>query len=311
MSTNKQIIQKAAVTTGDVTAGLLNPEQSRKFIKQTMESTVLGGVIRTEMRRSKTGEIDKIGIGKRLMRKKTENSDDGYRGKPIFDKVEYATVAVRLPWEITEETLRENIEGQGLESTITSLMAQAVGIDMEDLWLNSDTATASIDEDYDFLKVNDGWIKQLLAGSHVVDRASVDGGDMSIDVWNKALLEMPNKYNNGKLRWIMSPHRKQEWETYLLDKAITAGGIVSDRRIENPYAIPAMAVPSMPDDTIILTDPKNLIVVNTYDVKIRKTTEGKEAILEDKRFYVIHLDFDPIVEEMDAAVIVKGLADIA
>lgn len=310
MNTNTNIVNKAAITTADVTSGLLNPEQSRQFIKQTMESTALGGLIRTEIRRAKTGELDKIGIGSRLVRKKTEDTDDNYRGKPVFSKVEYSTVAVRLPWEITEETLRENIEGQGLEAVITNLMAQQVGIDMEDLWLNADKATATDAEDYDFLKLNDGWIKKLLAGSHVVDRTSVDGGKLSLDVWNDALLEMPNKYNNGKLRWFMSPHRKQTWETYLLDKAITAGGIVSDRRIENPYAIPAIAVPSMPDDKVILTDPKNLIVVNTYDTKIRKTVEGKEAIMQDKRFYVIHLDFDSIIEEMDAAVIVKGLAAI-
>ncbi|MEG1894635.1 MAG: hypothetical protein RR162_00245 [Oscillospiraceae bacterium] len=310
MNTNTNIVNKAAVTTADVTSGLLNPEQSRQFIKQTMESTALGGLVRTELRRAKTGELDKIGIGSRLVRKKTENADDAYRGKPVFSKVEYSTVAVRLPWEITEETLRENIEGQGLEATITALMAQQVGIDMEDLWLNADTATVSTDKDFDFLKLNDGWIKTLLAGGHVIDRTNVSAGALTLDVWNDALTAMPNKYNNGKLRWIMSPHRKQAWETYLLDKAITAGGIISDKRIENPYAIPALAVPSMPDDKIILTDPKNLIVVNTYDTKIRKTTEGKEAIMQDKRFYVIHLDFDSIVEELDAAVIVKGLAPI-
>ncbi len=66
----------------------------------------------------------------------------------------------------------------------------------------------------------------------------------------------------------------------------------------------------MPDSKIILTNPKNLVVVNSYNVIIRKTTEGKEAIMQDKRFYVIHLDFDPIIEELDATVIIKGLAAI-
>lgn len=58
----------------------------------------------------------------------------------------------------------------------------------------------------------------------------------------------------------------------------------------------------------MLCDPKNLIVVNSYSMKIRKTTEGKEAILKDKRFYVVHFDFDTLVEELDACAIVKGLA---
>lgn len=305
MPTNQDIIRKAAtIETTSLASGLLNPEQAKKFIQQTFEATTLGGLVRHEMRTAKTGEVDKIGIARRIVRKKTENTDDGYRAGVETSQIEYATTAVRLPWEITEETLRENIEGQGLEATITNLMTRQVGIDQEDLCLNGDTATESTDPDYDFLKLNDGWIKQIAEGGHVVDHASAG---MSLDVFYKALRSLPNKYNNGRLRWIMSPHRQQEWERYILDKAVTVGGIISDRRVENPCSIPAIAAPAMPDDKLLLVDPKNLIVVNTYDMKIRKTTEGKEAVMQDKRFYVIHFDFDAIVEELDAAAIVTNL----
>jgi len=307
MPNNNELIRKAALTTGGVTSGLLNPEQSAKFLKMTFEATPLGALVRKETRRAKSGEIDKIGIASRILRKKTENNDDGYRAKPNFGAVEYATTAVRLPWEITEETLRENIEGEGLEATITDLMTKQLGIDREDLCINGDTATPAGDDDYDFLYVNDGWVKQLLNGGHVEDRTAKSGGAMSIDLFYDALRQMPNKYNNGTLRWLMSPHRQQEWERYILDKAITVGGIISDKRVENPVSIPAIPVPALPDDKIILTNPQNLIVVSTYDVKIRKTVEGKEAIMQDKRFYVVHFDFDPIVEELDATVIVTGL----
>lgn len=320
MNTNNQIVKAAAITTGDVTSGLLSPEQSKRFIKQTFEATNLGGLIRHEMRRAKTGELDKIGIASRILRKKTENVDaksdgtapapgaDGYRAKPTFAQIEYATTAVRLPWEITEETLRENIEGEGLEATITGLMTTQLGIDLEDLYLNSDSATASDATDYDFLKINDGWIKQIMAGGHVYDAATVSSGAMSLDTFYKALASLPNKYNNGKLRWLMSPRRAQEWELFLLNKVITQGGAVPESIYTAPAKIPTISCPSMSDDKIILTDPKNLIVVNTYDVKIRKTVEGKDAIMQDKRFYVCHLDFDAIIEELDATAIIKGLA---
>lgn len=310
MRNNATIIRKAneTLTTGGVTHGLLNPEQAQRFIQQTFEATPLSALVRHEMRRAKSGEIDKIGIASRILRKKVENTDDGYRAKPNFGAVEYATTAVRLPWEITEETLRENIEGQGLEATITGLMTRQLGIDREDLCINGDTATPSADADYEFLSVNDGWVKQIVNGGHVVDRTSESAGAMSIDVFYDCLRSLPNKYNNGALRWLMSPHRRQEWERYILDKAITVGGIISDRRVENPVSIPAVEVPSMPDDKIVLTNPQNLIVVNTYDVIIRKTTEGKEAIMQDKRFYVVHFDFDAIIEELDAAAIITGLA---
>ncbi len=323
MPTNESIIKAAGITTGDVTYGLLNPEQSRAFIKQTFEATTLGGLIRHEMRTSKTGEIDKIGIASRILRKKVENIDaksdgtaptldattgqiTGYRVKPNFSQVEYSTKAVRLPWEITEETLRENIEGEGLEATITNLMTTQLGIDLEDLYINGDTETSSSAEDYDFLKINDGWVKQISDGGHIYDAKNVVGG-MNLEMFYGALGEMPNKYNNGRLRWLMSPHRAQEWELFLLNKGLNASASFPDSLYQSPASIPAIQVPSMPDDKIILTDPQNLVVVNTYGVKIRKTTEGKEAIMADKRFYVVHLDFDTIIEELDATAIIENI----
>ena len=267
-------------------------------------------LIRHEIRTAKTGEVDKIGIASRLLRAKVENTDDGYRANPKFDRIQYATTAVRIPWEITEETLRENIEGQGFEGIVTNLMTTQMGVDLEDLDLNGDTATAENAEDYDFLKINDGWIKQIANGGHVVDRSAVNGGAMSLDVFYSTVKAMPNKYNNGKLRWIMSPHRYQDWIYTLLNSAVSNGGIITDKRIEDPAAIPVVQCAGMPDDKIILTDPKNLIEVATYGVQIRKTTEGKEAIMQDKRFYVVHFDFDPIIEELDATAIITGLKAI-
>lgn len=306
MPNNQDIIRKAAtIETTSLASGLLNPEQAKKFIQQTFEATTLGGLVRHEMRTAKTGEVDKIGIARRIVRKKTENTDDGYRAGVETSQIEYATTAVRLPWEITEETLRENIEGQNFETIVTNLMTTQLGIDLEDLYLNGDEATESTDPDYDFLKINDGWIKQISNGGHVYDASSATG--MSLDLFYKTLAQLPNKYNNGKLRWLVSPHRAQEWELFLLNQVIGKGGAVPESIYNSPARIPTVECPALDDGTILLTDPKNLIVVNTYSVKIRKTTEGEKAIMMDKRFYVTHLDYDPIVEELDATAIIKGL----
>ncbi len=301
---NQKIITQAAIDTGSLTSGLLNPEQSRRFLQQTFEATNLGPLVRHEMRTAKSGEIDKIGIDRRILRKKTEGTDDNYRTNVKTSAIEYNTTAVRLPWEITEETLRENIEGQGLEGTITNLMTTQMGIDGEDLYLNGDEEIDAANPDFDFLKINDGWIKQVSNGGHVYDAAE---GKMSLDLFYNTLAQLPNKYNNGRLRWLMSPHRAQEWELFLMNKVIGAGGAVPDSVYNSPASIPTVQCPSLDDKTILLTDPQNLIVVNTYSVQIRKTTEGKEAIMQDKRFYVIHFDFDPIIEELDATAIIKNL----
>ena len=321
--TNNQIVKNAAITTNTVTHGLLNPEQSRQFLRQAFEQTALGGLIRTQMRRAKTGEIDKIGLGERLLRKKIENIDanedgsapildpatgqiTGYRVQPHFSSVPYSTVAVRLPWEITEETLRENIEGQGLEATIAALMTRRVGNDLEDIYLNGDEDTPITDPDGYFLYINDGWIKQIGNGGHVYDAAGSAG--MELDLFYDSLALLPNKYNNGRLRWLMSPFRAQQWELFLLNRAINNGSSAPDSLYNSPAAIPTIRVPKMPNDKILLVDPQNLIVVNTYDIKIRKTDSDSRAIMEDKRFYVIHLDYDAIIEELDATVIIKNIS---
>lgn len=346
---NAQIIRKAsAIETATLASGLLNPEQAKKFIQQTFEATNLGALVRHEMRTAKTGEIDKIGIARRILRKKTENTDDGYRAGVNTSQVDYTTTAVRLPWEITEETLRENIEGQSFEATVTNLMTSQLGVDLEDLYLNGDEDMGEIaafsaatgynagdqvlhegilyeftsqhtagawtgtdvkeigtQGDVDFLKINDGWIKQMKNDGHVLDASGET--EMSLDLFYEALAQLPNKYNNGRLRWLMSPRRAQQWELFLLNKVIGAGGAVPDSIYTAPARIPAVECPSLGDDTIMLTDPRNLIVVNTYGMQIRKTTEGKEAIMQDKRFYVVHLDYDPIIEELDATGIITGL----
>lgn len=76
-------IVRKAINTGNFTpssgAGILSSEQARKFIQQTFDATVLGGLVRHEMRSAKAGEIDKIGIASRILREKTEDTDDGYR----------------------------------------------------------------------------------------------------------------------------------------------------------------------------------------------------------------------------------------
>ena len=305
LRTNKQIVKDGAVTTSVVTSGLLQPYQAKKFLRQTFDATPLMGAIRHETRTERKGEIDKIGVGRRLLRRKVENTDDGYRAKPNFGSIEYSCNPVRLPWEITEDTLRENIEGEDLETTITNLMTTQIGVDSEDLIINGDEATSSENPYYDFLKLDDGVIKQVSTGGHILDVTG--SSNMELEMFYKAVASIPNKYNNGKLRWLMSPIRAQQWELFLLNKVINAGGAVPEALYKSPVAIPSMQVPNLADDIVILIDPKNITEVNTYTVKIRKDATSKDAIMQDKRFYVVHFDLDTLIEELDATAIIKGL----
>ena len=346
MPTNEQII-KNTITTDSVSHGLLTLYQAKKFLVQTYEATPFQQAIRHVTRTEKSGEIDKIGIGHRLLRPKVENTFDGVTASPTFGVVKYACEATRLDWDITNETLRQNIEGENMDDVVTNLMTKQVGVDSEDLLLNGEeNATAAeafsasttykagdcVTEagglyrfrvnhaagawnaaeaerigdaaDKVFLGQNDGVIK-ILGGSHIIDASGAK--EMELEMFYRAVASMPTRFNDGTLRWMMSPTRAQQWELFLLNKVINAGGAVPESLYKSPVGIPSMGVPMMPDDTVILSNPKNFVQVNTYTMKIRKDETSVEAIRKDKKFYVIHFDFDAIIEEIEATAMITNL----
>ena len=63
-NSNRAIIRKAAIETGSLSSGLLNPEQARKFIQQTFEATNLNGLIRQELKIAST-VLPVVSCGKR------------------------------------------------------------------------------------------------------------------------------------------------------------------------------------------------------------------------------------------------------
>ncbi len=297
--------------TGDMAAGTLAPEQAKQFWVQVFEGIEFSQLHRKERRQAKAGEVDKLGLGQRLLRAKTEGpaGDDGYRVAPTFGKVEYTCARIKLPWEISEEAIHDNIEGEGLETKFMGMLTTQTGIDLEDLHWNSDTATDPGDPDVDFLSLNDGWLKQLRTGAHVVNPALYNGGVIHKAMFFAAKRAVPSKYlRTGRFAWCMNTTTEDAWIEYVSSRATGAGddALLGGAK-KAPLGFPIVHVPSFPDGTVVFADPMNFISVNTWDIRIRKTTEGKSAVMNDMRYGSIFFDDDPIIEELDAAAIIEGM----
>ena len=318
--TGAELLRKAAgpIATSDFIAasGLLSAEQSTAFLDQVYEATPLSALIRKERRRSKSGTIAKIGIGGRQLRRKTAGVDDSTLVKPTFSDVAYQTAASRLDWEVEEEVLEENIEGEGLEEHLVRLMTTVIGIDLEDLHLNADT-TVVVDADHTaddvaFLTQNDGWLRQIATGAiaHRIDGATINAGSISKDHFFAAVQATPSKYlNPAVMKWIANEVVLSRYAEYLSNRGTGAGdAVLASGQVTQIAGFGVVAASKMPNDRILLADPRNLIAVNTREIRRRKTTEGREAIRQDKRFYAIFLDDDPVIEEQDAIADIYGLA---
>jgi HK97 family phage major capsid protein len=87
--------------------GLLNPEQSARFLDYMFDATVIGKVARTVRMKSDTTEIDRIGVGEKLMKLATEGSDTATNAAVTFSKISLTTKKLRLDWELSTESRRQ------------------------------------------------------------------------------------------------------------------------------------------------------------------------------------------------------------
>jgi len=310
-----ELLRKAAgpIGTGDFIAsvGTLAAEQSNAFLDQVYVATPFSALQRNERRRATTGSIAKIGIGGRLLRKKTAGVDDATLAKPLFGEVDYACVRTRLDWEVEEEVFEDNIEQEGFEDHLMRLMTGQLGRDLEDLHWNADTTDVSADAP--FLTINSGWLYQLAnAGlAHRVNGGAVNAGAIEKSHFFDAYQALPDKYKAqaDQMRWLMSPTNESRWLEYLTGRATPAGdAALLGQGGRNPHGIAIQTIPSFPNTRIVLANTRQFIVVNTRDIRIRKTTEGRQAVREDKRLYAVFLNDDPIIEEQDGVVDVYGMA---
>ena len=186
--------------------GLLNPEQSARFLDYIFDATVIGKVARTVRMKADTTEIDRMSVGEKLMKLATEADDTAVNGAVTFSKISLTTKKLRMDWELSTESLEDNIEGADLEDHIARLMATQAGNDIEDVVLNGDTALTS-DNLY---KSFNGVVKKAKTSGRVVDAA---GAAVSRAVFNSALKAMPRKYKQrrGDLRFLAGSNLVQDF----------------------------------------------------------------------------------------------------
>lgn len=304
-SPNSRAIVARASNQTDTAAlanGQLSPEKSARFLQMAFDRTNLMQMVRHEHRTAIKGEIDKIGVGGRLIQAKTEGQA-GTERNFLTDKVEYSCVDITLPWSVSEKYLRENIQGQSVNATIARLMANAYGVDIMDLGINGNKSYAGTD-DAAFIKIVNGWGTKLKGGSNIVPNEA-----FGLDIWYDMYNSIKNKHISDKMRWICAPSTAMAWRRFCETKAL-AGGNTNLYNSSAPCGIEIVPVVKMPATEIWLTDPQNLATVDTFDMVMRQTNEGKDAIQKDERYFAIHGNIDFIVEELAASAIATGITGL-
>jgi len=307
--------------------GLLNPEQSARFLDYMFDATVIGKVARTVRMKSDTAEIDRMSVGEKLMKLATEADDTASNNAVTFSKISLTTKKLRMDWELSTESLEDNIEGADLEDHIARLMATQAGNDIEDVILNGNTSLSS-DALY---KSFDGVVKKAKASGRVVDAA---GAAVSREVFNKALKAMPRKYKQrrGDLRFLAGSNLIQDFlyansigtnQTIPQDIAssVIRGGVAplgGPAGYVAPFAfgIPIVEVPLLNETQtgdyatptgshgdIHLSFPNNVVIGVKRDVTVYRFFWPRKDSIE----YTMYTRVGVQIEQADAWVVVKNV----
>jgi len=294
------------VTTSDFSGGgLLNRQQFDEFFQIAQDKAQIMDDVRFERLKGPKQQIDRIGVGERLLREATEG-ESGSLNNPNTESIDMDAVKMELPWEVSMETVEDTIEGEGTADILVEKFARQFGVDSEDLAFNGDTTSGDA-----FLSINDGWIRDA---EQQGPAANVDHQNATIDknIFSNLMTSLDPKYrrNPEDLVFITSLNQKQNYKDYLTDRSTAAGdAMLMTGEEPTPYGRPIVTPVGFPDDRIMLTTPMNLVWGVHRDVNMRVTQEGEAVVKRDLYgIYNLLARTDYKVEESNAVALAQNVA---
>lgn len=314
--------------TGDTKGGLMLQEQADKFIDLTLDFTTMLKIVRDERKRRDKGELDLLNIGSVVTEGADEEPDDpiwaSEEVKPTFSKLEWDTKKLRSIFNITTDTLLDNIESEAevfeqrgeepptdFREKLMAAYAKRISTDIELLAIQGDTSLAATSKLNRLLRHNQGWDKLTDTGCHYVNAGYTN---VSVKMFSDMLKQMPSPYLKqiNELRWFMGPLTYINWCELISRRLTQTGDDALKGMAVAPFGIPAVMVPLIPEDKestvgtttydalsfMWLTFPENF--VHVFRRRIETYWEFKPR--RDRWENTTYSETDTMVENFDAIV---------
>lgn len=319
MASNAQLLSKADTTLSTLsTGGIQVNEQDGAFVRKLIKSPTILREARVIEMRSPTKEINKIQFGARILRPAAEatalSSSD--RSAPTTEQVLLSAFAMKAEIRVSYETFEDAIEraslgqdqdgGAGtplqgaLRDTFVELIMGRASLDLEELALNGDTASADA-----YLAQNDGWLREVQTNGYTHDNAGVR---ISKELFKSGQQVLPDQYQSAValMRHYVSVDQEIEYRNTLADRATGTGDNYVERmQNATPFGVPLMKVMTMPEDRGLFCDPRNLLMGIHRDVLM----EFGKDITAGVYIIVLSMRVDFQVEEAEAAVAYEDVGE--
>lgn len=305
---NRTLLAKADLVLSDLISdgGFLVEEQAKKFLMIAIDESAILSMSFVETLKSHTKLIERIGLTTPMLVPGFEGTalTEADRTKPEFDKPTINTSLFKGEIQLTDETLEDNIEGGNLRTTIMNLIGKRVGLDMSDILLNGDTASA-----VPRLAQFDGIRK--LATANVV---AAGGVPLDKATFKSMMKTLPSQFlrDKRKMKFLTSVDAEIDYRDSLADRATMLGDVFLEKDRNAAYnGIEVVADAVFPETLgggnneteVIFSDPKNFRVGIWRQVKMETDRDIRRGII----FIVVSVRFGFIFEESDAVVKATGV----
>jgi hypothetical protein len=310
-------LEKATFATGDVTApaggGLLSPQQAREFLRILIDESVLLKEANNQTSLSPKFEVPRISFGNRILRPGVEGTrlTEGNRTKPTTGLVTLSTNLFKGEVPVSDELFEDNIERDALADTIMVMIAEAVGRDVEEYAIKSDTARTSLDgADASALGEFEGLIKQFQTGlpaAHKIDATSLTSYDQ---LFRNMIAALPARYRRDPtaLRFYVPVKHNDGYQSELAGRGTPLGdtNVTENLRLKLAFrGVPVVPIPLMTgistingseidyDSFCMLTHPLNLYVGWHRRIRVERWRDPRDAatsFLPTLRFDVKYAD---------------------
>jgi len=305
MLTTKDLINKIdaamkAITVSDLGSSVLTTEKANRFIRTASEATPVLQNSRRLTMNAPTRDIDRVAFTQRILGPTQENVEITNETKPTFATNQLVAVEVGGVVGITDNTLEDNIEREDFEDTLLDLIAERVGVDLEELFIKGDTGSTD-----NYLKLTDGWLKlagnQLTGGGATPNFSATDVEEM----FDAMLQAVPKKYfrNPADWRFYVTWNIADDYRDVLKNRNTSLGdqAMVSNTGLAYK-GVPLEVVPNMPDGNALLVPPSNLVWGMYREIRIEPERVAKARRTD----FVVTLRADCHYEDENAAVRAQG-----
>ena len=273
----KELLRKATLTstndggtpTGDF-GGLdqapLSVEQIAEFYRVALTPQAMLSEVAHKFNRGAIWQESKIDFTGEVLRPGTQATRlaEGDRYSPTTDKIEMITSLVRAEVPISDEALEDQVEQEDFASTITNLLAQAVGRDLERMMINGDrTGSGNA-----LSRLLNGWftLAEDSSDGHVYD-ATAESQDYQA-VFRNLLTSIPSAFkgNLDGFRYYVPQILLEKYRDTLSERGTNLGDLTLQGRQDLHYqgimikAVPLLnTVDGSPDTSkVLLAHPMNL-----------------------------------------------------